>query len=114
MRLRESQAPLFLTVLCGALVLAMQRSDSEQTPKRCRLDNSLLRTPPNTPAAAAAAAASPSSELPRDYKTWDPQQVCCFLIDNDFKDPEVLDRVRGSQGRGLGVEAGTAGLRERE
>lgn len=92
----------------------MQRSDSEQTPKRCRLDNSLLRTPPNTPAAAAAAAASPGSELPRDYKTWDPQQVCCFLIDNDFKDPEVLDRVRGSQGRGLGVEAGTAGLRERE
>nr|KAF6423692.1 SAM and HD domain containing deoxynucleoside triphosphate triphosphohydrolase 1 [Rousettus aegyptiacus] len=72
----------------------MQRSDSEQTPKRCRLDNSLLRTPPNTPAAAAAAAASPGSELPRDYKTWDPQQVCCFLIDNDFKDPEVLDRVR--------------------
>lgn len=112
MRLRESWAPLFLTVLCGALVSAMQRSDSEQTPKRPRLDNSHLRTPPNTPAAAAAESAG--SKLHHDRKTWGPEQVCDFLIYNDFKDPKVLDRFRGSRGRGLGVEAGTAGLRERE
>lgn len=114
MRLRESRAPLFLTVLWRALVLAMQCSDSEQTPKKCRLDASLLSTPPNTAAAAAAAAESPDSKLHRNHKIWDPEQVCRFLIYCDFKDPRVLDRVRGIRGRGLGVEAGTAGLRERE
>ncbi|XP_011364888.1 deoxynucleoside triphosphate triphosphohydrolase SAMHD1 isoform X1 [Pteropus medius] len=72
----------------------MQCSDSEQTPKKCRLDASLLSTPPNTAAAAAAAAESPDSKLHRNHKIWDPEQVCRFLIYCDFKDPRVLDRVR--------------------
>ncbi|XP_016074866.1 PREDICTED: deoxynucleoside triphosphate triphosphohydrolase SAMHD1 isoform X2 [Miniopterus natalensis] len=69
----------------------MQRTASEQPHKRPRREGE-PRTPPNTPSAAAARDADP--ELPSDGRTWNAEQVCCFLKRNGFKDPALLDRFR--------------------
>lgn len=95
----------------------MQRTASEQPHKRPRREGE-PRTPPNTPSAAAARDADP--ELPSDGRTWNAEQVCCFLKRNGFKDSALLDRFRGSGAvgwrergpEGRRPEAGTAGLRE--
>lgn len=98
-RLRESRALRFWTELRRSVLgVAMQRNDSEQSSKRPRCDSS-PRTPPNTPSAAVQG--SPNLRLPSDYRTWDTEQVCCFLQFNGFKNPSVLDHFRGSRAGGL-------------
>lgn len=97
-RLRAVPAPRFLTVLCRALVVAMQGADSDQPFKRPRRDGS-PRTPPNIPSAAAES--SPGPKLHRDHQTWGPEQVCCFLKRSGFSDPGLLERFRGSRAAGL-------------
>ncbi|XP_037351402.1 deoxynucleoside triphosphate triphosphohydrolase SAMHD1 [Talpa occidentalis] len=69
----------------------MQSSDSEKPPKRARCDSS-PRTPPNTPIVEAKM--SPRLELHPNHKTWDPEQVCCYLQHCGFRDSGLLQRFR--------------------
>ncbi|XP_054429762.1 deoxynucleoside triphosphate triphosphohydrolase SAMHD1 [Pteronotus mesoamericanus] len=72
----------------------MQKADSEQPPKRPRCDGSPIK-PRNTPSAAVET--SPGPELPLDYQSWSPEQVCSFLKRNGFGDPVLLDRIRENE-----------------
>ncbi|XP_012583823.1 PREDICTED: deoxynucleoside triphosphate triphosphohydrolase SAMHD1 [Condylura cristata] len=69
----------------------MQSSDSEQPPKRARCDSS-PRTPPNTPIVEAKG--SPRLALHWNHKTWDPEQVCCFLQHCGISNSDLLQRFR--------------------
>ncbi|KAG8517847.1 Deoxynucleoside triphosphate triphosphohydrolase SAMHD1, partial [Galemys pyrenaicus] len=79
-----------------ALDVAMQSSDSEQPPKRARCDSSPRTPPPRTPPSTPTREVkrSPRFELHPDHRTWDPEQVCCFLQNHGFRDPALLQRFR--------------------
>lgn len=79
-----------MSAVPGALGVAMQRADSERTPKRPRIGSP--RTQPNTPSAAAQG--YPDSELPHNHKTWNSEHVCEFLKSLDLRDPVLLDYIR--------------------
>lgn len=81
----------------------MQRAEPEQPTKRPRCDGS-PRTPQRT-RAAANQSADPDSQS-SDLRTWDPEDVCSFLVKCGFREKKVLDIFRGSGAgrRGMATE----------